>query len=92
MAHDGASMPNRAWSILAYSGARIGLFLGIWIVLAWLSPIKGLLAAALALVLSGAISMLALNRQRDAMSKSIAGFFGRMNARIDASTRAEDQD
>jgi len=50
------------------------------------------MALALAIVISGAISLLLLNRQRDALSSGVARFFRRINERIDASTRAEDVD
>jgi hypothetical protein len=45
-----------------------------------------------AILISGAISIVALNGQRNVMSEALFGFFRRMNARIDASTRAEDVD
>ncbi len=77
-------------SVLVYSLLRLVLLLAVWGLIAWLSPVKGLWALALALLVSGAISLFALNRQRDEMSVGVASFFGRINARIDAAARAED--
>ena len=64
----------------------------MWLIVQWLTGLRGLMALALAIVISGAISLLLLNRQRDAMSTKVTSFFRRINERIDASTRAEDVD
>lgn len=77
---------------MLYTSARLGVFLAVWLILQWLTGLRGLMALALAIVISGAISLLLLNRQRDAMSTKVASFFRRINERIDASTRAEDVD
>lgn len=69
---------------------RVGLFLGVWLLLQLLTPLRGLWAVALAIVTSGLISLFLLNRQRAAMSSVVGGFFGRINARIDAASQAED--
>ena len=68
------------------------MFIAVWLLLQLLTPLRGLWALVLAVLVSGAISFFLLNRQRDAMSGVVAGFFGRINDRIDASTRAEDCD
>lgn len=81
-----------AWSIVLYTALRVVIFAGAWILIEVLTPIHGLFAAAFAIVISGAISMIALNGQRNLMSEALFSFFRRMNARIDASTRAEDVD
>lgn len=81
-----------AWSIVLYTALRVAMFAGAWILIELLTPIHGLFAAAFAIVISGAVSIVVLNGQRDAMSAVLFGFFRRMNARIDASTRAEDID
>ena len=81
-----------AWSIVLYTALRLAIFAGAWILIEVLTPIHGLFAAAFAILISGAISMVALNGQRNLMSEALFGFFRRMNARIDASTRAEDVD
>ncbi len=75
-----------------YTALRVAMFVGAWILIEILTPIQGLFAAAFAIVISGAVSIIVLNGQRDAMSAALVGFFRRMNARIDASTRAEDVD
>jgi hypothetical protein len=80
------------WSIVLYTALRLAMFIGAWILIEALTPIQGLFAAAFAIVISGALSIILLNGQRDAMSAALFGFFRRMNARIDASTRAEDDD
>ena len=71
---------------------RLMVFLAVWLRLQLLTPLRGLWALVMALLVSGAISFFLLNRQRDAMSGVVAGFFGRINDRIDASARAEDFD
>ena len=81
-----------AWSFILYTVLRVAIFAGIWILIELLTPIHGLFAAAFAILISGAISIVALNGQRNRMSEALFGFFRRMNARIDASTRAEDVD
>jgi hypothetical protein len=79
-------------AFLAYTALRILIFAGVWVLLSLLTPLRGLWSLSLAILISGAISIFALNRQRDAVSVGVSGFFTRMNARIDASTRAEDED
>lgn len=71
---------------------RVGLFLAVWFLLQLLTPLRGIWAAVVAIVLSGAISLLVLNRQRSAMSGVVGGFFRGINERIDAASRAEDFD
>ena len=77
---------------MLYTALRLAMFVGAWILIEVFTPIHGLFAAAFAIVISGAISIIVLNGQRDAMSAALFGFFRRMNSRIDASTRAEDID
>jgi hypothetical protein len=77
---------------MVYTTMRLLVFIAVWLLLQLLTPLRGLWALVLALLVSGAISFFLLNRQRDAMSGVVAGFFGRINDRIDASTRAEDYD
>lgn len=71
---------------------RVGLFLAVWLLLQLVTPLRGLWAALLAIVASGLISIFLLNRQRSAMSAVVGRFFGGINARIDAASRAEDID
>ena len=81
-----------AWSFVLYTALRVAIFAGAWILIEVVTPITGLVAAAFAILISGAISIVALNGQRNVMSEALFGFLRRMNARIDASTRAEDVD
>ena len=81
-----------AWSIVFYTALRLAIFALAWFLIEYFTPIHGLFAAAFAILISGAISIVALNGQRDAMSGVLYSFFRRMNARIDASARAEDVD
>lgn len=84
---------GRRWLAFAiYTLLRLVLLLAIWILIAWITPVKGLWALALALLVSGAVSLFLLDRQRDAMSIGVARFFSGINERIEASARAEDVD
>lgn len=69
---------------------RLLLFSLVWLLVQVTTPLRGLLAAVVALLISGVISIVVLNKQRAAMGVALANFFGRINSRIDASTRAED--
>jgi hypothetical protein len=80
------------WAIILYTLLRVVMFAGAWILIELFTPIHGLFAAAFAIVISGAISIIVLNGRRDAMSEVLFRFFRRMNERIDASARAEDVD
>lgn len=83
---------SRPPAVLVYTTMRLLMFVAVWLLVQLITPIRGLWALVLAVLVSGAISFFLLNRQRDAMSGVVAGFFGRINDRIDASTRAEDFD
>jgi Flp pilus assembly pilin Flp len=69
---------------------RVGLFVAVWLVLQLVTPLRGLWAAVVAIVISGLISVVLLNRQRSAMGGVVGGFFRGINERIDAASRAED--
>ena len=62
----------------------------MWLALQFFTPVRGLLAMALALLISALFSIIFLSRQRDAMSESVFGFFRKLNDRIDASAAKED--
>lgn len=79
-------------AVVVYTLLRLVLLVAIWILIAWITPVKGLWALALALLVSGAVSLFVLDRQRDAMSIGVARFFSGINERIEASARAEDVD
>ncbi len=85
-----ATAGSKAVAVLVYTLLRLGLFAVVWVVIEFVSPIHGLWAAALAILISGAISIVVLDRQRGAVGSIAAGFFGRINARIEASARSED--
>ena len=77
--------------LLRYTIIRI-LILGAVAGVLWLVGIRSnpLILVALALVISGFISLIALNRTRDAASVSVSSALSRMNDRIESSARAED--
>jgi Mn2+/Fe2+ NRAMP family transporter len=81
-------------STIAYTTARILLFVAAAGLL-YLVGARGLLLLGLALLVSGIASYVLLSRQRDAMSGAIAsrlrGLRG-LGSRLDAGTRAEDDD
>lgn len=88
----GVSTPARskAAAILIYTLLRVALFAVVWVVVEFVTPFDGVWAAVAAILISGAISLIVLDRQRGAVGAVAAGFFGRINARIEASARAED--
>jgi Protein of unknown function (DUF4229) len=83
---------------LAYTSARFVLFL-IALVLLYFAGARGLLLAALALLVSGIASFVLLSRQRDVMSgaltkrlRGVRARTGEVRTRLSEGTRAEDQD
>jgi hypothetical protein len=76
---------------IAYTTARILLFVAA-AGLIYLAGARGLLLLGLALLVSGAASYVLLTRQRDAMAGALSRRLGSFRARLDAGTRAEDQD
>ena len=84
-------MKPSGWAIVRFTVLRALLLGCVWLLLQLTTPLRGLIAAVVALLISGVISTVVLDRQRAAMGVSLANFFGRINARIDASTRAEDR-
>jgi hypothetical protein len=81
----------RSHPTLVYTLSRVLLFLAVLGVL-YLLGARDLVLLVLAFLISGAISLVLLSRQRDAMSSSVTGTFRRINERIEASSRAEDED
>lgn len=79
------------FALLRYTLVRLAIF-AVVTGLLWLIGIRAntFLLIALGLVISGFISLVVLNRSRDAASASVVGIFSRINQRIDESTRAED--
>jgi hypothetical protein len=78
-------------SVLVYTLSRLAVFAVVVGLLALLG-LRSYLLVVVALLVSGAVSLVLLNRQRDAMSSAVAGTFRRINDRIDASARAEDDE
>jgi hypothetical protein len=76
---------------IAYTAARILLFVAA-AGLIYLAGARGLLLLGLALLVSGAASYILLTRQRDAMAGALSRRLGSVRDRLDAGTRAEDQD
>jgi hypothetical protein len=83
---------------LVYTSARFVLFL-VALVLLYFAGARGLLLAALALLVSGIASFVLLSRQRDVMAGSLATRLrgvrhraGEYRARLSEGTRAEDRD
>ena len=81
---------NKSIAWVSYTTIRLALVVLVWLALQFFTPIRGLLAIALALLISALFSIIFLSRQRDAMSESMFGFFRRLNERIDASAAKED--
>ena len=83
---------------LVYTSARFVLFLVALVVL-YFAGARGLLLAALALLVSGIASFVLLSRQRDVMSGALTNRLrgvrtraGEARDRLSEGTRAEDQD
>lgn len=83
---------------LSYTSARFVLFL-VALVLLYFAGARGLLLAALALLVSGIASFVLLSRQRDVMSGALTSRLrgmrnrtGELSTRLDEGTRAEDDD
>ena len=83
---------SKVLAIVVYTVLRVALFAAVWLTLELLTPISGLWAIVLAILISGAISIVLLDRQRDRVGAVAAGFFRGINERIEASARAEDDD
>ena len=77
-------------TVIVFTALRIGLFFGVWLLLQIITPLRGLWALVVAIILSGVMSAFLLNRQRSAMGEVVGRFFGGINDRIDAASRAED--
>jgi uncharacterized protein DUF4229 len=78
-------------TVLAYSAARILLFVAALGLLYWTGA-RGLLMLVLAAAISGLASFVLLSRQRDAMSGALVTRLRDFRGRLDAGARAEDAD
>ncbi len=77
-------------AFLVYTGLRLAMF-AVVLVLLWLVGARGLLLLALAVLVSGIISVVLLSGQRDALSSSLVTRWRSINDRLDASARREDE-
>jgi uncharacterized membrane protein HdeD (DUF308 family) len=78
-------------STLAYTTARILLFVAATGLL-YLAGLRSVLLLGAALLVSGILSYVVLSRQRDAMSSAITSRLHGFRGRLDAGSRAEDED
>lgn len=83
---------SKAAAVLVYTVLRVAVFAAVWLTIELLTPLSGVWAIVVAILVSGAVSLLLLDRQRGRVGAAAAGFFGRLNERIEASARAEDDD
>jgi hypothetical protein len=83
---------SKAVAIAVYTLLRLALFVACWLLFQFLTPLKGIWAVVAGILVSGAISLILLDRQREKVGRAAEGFFGRINAKIDAAARAEDDD
>ena len=74
-----------------YTTLRLAMLIAVGVV-ASLLGLRGVALAAVAFLGSGLLSFVLLDRQRDALGESVGSVFTRINSRIDANTRAEDDD
>jgi hypothetical protein len=88
----GRTAPSGLRAVLVYTGLRLVLLLVVWLPLQLLTPLRGIMALLAALVLSGVLSYLVLDRQRDRMSVAVGAVFRRIDERIERSRTAEDDD
>jgi hypothetical protein len=77
---------------LGYTLWRVLFVVIAWFIIQLATPLRGIWAIALAIVVSGIFSIVFLGRQRDAMSTAMFGFFRGINERIDAAAAKEDFD
>jgi len=77
--------------VLTYTLARIAL-LAVVYGIGYLAGLRDITLLVMAFLGSGLLSLVVLNRQRDAFGGRIAGFFARINDRIEENARKEDVD
>lgn len=87
---DDAMIPS-AHPVLVYSLLRVALLAVVGGVF-WLLGLRGVWLILFAFLVSGVISAVALSRRREGAAYGITRAVKSVNARIDASTRAEDVD
>ena len=77
--------------ILVYTIARIGLFFLAAGAL-HVAGARGLMLVVMAFLVSALLSLILLSGPRDGFSRKVAGYFDRINRRIDEAARAEDDE
>lgn len=88
-----SELPERATKghpFLVYTSSRIVLLLVVGGVF-YLVGFRELLLIVLAFIVSGMISFFLLDRQRDVLGKGMGAYFSRMNQKIDAGAKSEDE-
>lgn len=83
-------LPSGHFGFLVYNLLRVGLLLVVGGI-AYLFGFRSYLLVLVAVFISGMISMVLLNRRRDAAVISLGEVFRRVNDRMDSRTRAEDE-
>ena len=78
--------------IALYTGLRLALLVAVWLLIQAVTPLRGLIAAGAAIVVSAVISIFLLDRTRDKASIGLWGIFKRIDDRIERSRTAEDVD
>lgn len=74
-----------------YTAARLALFLVCWGLL-WLVGAKGVLGVLIALVVSGLLSYVVLDKMRDRFAQALSGGVRNLRARFAAGKATEDDD
>jgi hypothetical protein len=75
--------------VLSYTLKRLGLFAAT-LAVGYLSGLRDLFLVVLALLVSGVLSLVLLNRDRDKASAQAVGIFQRLNRRIGGAAERED--
>lgn len=78
-------------SFLSYTLARFGL-LAATLAVGYIAGMRGIWLFVSAFIGSGALSLVMLDRQRNAMGNKVSGYFTKLNEKIDASASKEDID
>lgn len=76
-------------AFIRYTTLRLAMLIAVGGV-GYLLGLRDILLLIVAFLVSGILSLVLLDRQRDAMGASVGGLFARINARIEASARSED--
>lgn len=83
---------SKAIAVARYTLLRLGLFAAVWLVLELVTTLGTFWTLTAAVLMSGAVSLILLDRPRGDAARAVGGVFERINARIDASASSEDVD